>query len=305
VTRRVLAAALLGAVAFPAGALAHGAAVPPSQLASTWRLDWAPVLAAVLALALFGQAFVRLRRRGRCDHAPWWRAVLYLLGVLAITLALVSPLDALGDDYLLSAHMIQHGLLLDVGPALVLLGLRGPLLFFLLPPAVLGPLARARPLRRLLHLLLRPLVSFAVWTGVLLAWHVPAVYDYALDHRAVHDLEHASYLLIGLLVWAQLLDPARRRRLGVGGRAFYAAALFGTGHVLLHPVLFAAGVLYPSYAVQPHRVFGWSALADQHYAAFAMTADQVLTLGVFVVLLLWRRPATAADAPDAALGPAG
>src|ERR687888_759180 len=99
----LLAASLLA----PSAALAHEDRVPTSQLASAWDAAPLPIAGAVVALALFAQAFVRLRRRGRADHATAGRAALYLAGIAVITLALVSPLDALGDEYLLFAHMGQ------------------------------------------------------------------------------------------------------------------------------------------------------------------------------------------------------
>ena len=99
----------------------------------------APVLAGCLvALGLFGQAFWRLRQRGRTDHAGWDRAALFVLAVALTFLALASPLDGLGDRYLLSAHMLQHVAIGDLAPVLGLLALRGPLTFFLLPAPLLS-----------------------------------------------------------------------------------------------------------------------------------------------------------------------
>jgi cytochrome c oxidase assembly factor CtaG len=210
-------------------------------------------------------------------------------GVAALTLPLVSPLDAIADGYLLSAHMLQHLLLLDVGPALLMLALRGPLLFFFLPAAVLAPLAGIRPLRRCLGVLVRPSVAFLLWTVAVATWHVPAVYDYAVGHGAVHQLEHLSFVVVGCLVWSQLIDPARRGALSVpAGRVFYALGLIAVGHAVVHPILFGGGALYHPYLHQPHRLLGLSPLADQHWAGIVMTIDQVLTMGVCVAYLLWR-----------------
>src|SRR3954453_19429315 len=183
------------ALAAPAAALARGDRVPVSRLSSAWEAEPLPIAGALVALALFAQAFVRLRRRGRIDHAGWGRAVLYVAGVAVITLALVSPLDAVGDDYLLFAHMGQHLLIGDVGPALVLLAIRGPLTFFLLPAAALRVLAPIRPLRAFLGFLLRPKIAFCLWVAAMAAWHVPVSYDYAIGHQRVHDLEHLSFLV--------------------------------------------------------------------------------------------------------------
>lgn len=263
-----------------------GTVVPLSRLASDWEPASAILVLAAVALALFGQALVRLRRRGRKDHASLGRALLFLAGVALAMLAVVSPLDRAGEDYLLSAHMLQHLLLGDAAPALLVLAVRGPLAFFLLPPLVLRPLAGLRPLRALLSFLSRPSASFGVWALAFGAWHVPAAYDAALDHPLVHDLEHASFVLAGLLVWTQLLDPTRHGRLSVGQRAAYAVALFVAGQVLADVLVFS-GPLYPAYSEQPERLLGLSPAADQVRAGLLMMAEQIVTLGTCAALLLW------------------
>ena len=143
-------------------------------LASAWDPAPTVVVGAGVVLALFVQAFARLRRRGRADHADWSRPLLFLIAVALGTLPLVSPLDEVGDSYLLSGHMLQHVLIGDAAPALALVALRGPLLFFLIPAAVLAPLARLHTLRRLLAFLLHPVTSLAVWMLVIAGWHVPS-----------------------------------------------------------------------------------------------------------------------------------
>jgi putative membrane protein len=271
---------------------------PAVALAQGWDLSPAVLVAAALALGLFAQAFRRLRERGRSDHAPWSRALLFVLAVALLVLALVSPLDAIGEEQLLSAHMLQHGVLLDVVPALALVALRGPLLLFLLPPSVLGPLGRRRSLRCVLRFLLRPLVAFVAWVAVVAAWHIPAAYDYAIGHTWAHELEHGSFLLVGLLAWTQLVDPARRRTLSPAGRAGFALGLFALAHAVLHPVLLGGHVLYGPYRDVSGRPLGLSPLADQHLAAWLTTVEQALVFGLFIVLVL-RRPALRheADAP--------
>jgi cytochrome c oxidase assembly factor CtaG len=254
-----------------------------------WTLDPAVLTLAGLAAVLFAQAFVRLRRRGRSDHASWSRAVLFAAALAAMTLPLVSPLDRAADTYLLSAHMLEHVLIGDVAPALVVLALRGPLLFFFVPAAPLAALARSRPLRAAARLLLRPRAGLAVWALVFAAWHVPAAYDYTLTHQGVHDLEHATFALAGLLVWSQLVDPARRHALGVGGRLTYAVVLFGMGALLSAVLIVAPHALYPAYAAQPHRLFALSPLADQRLAGVVMLAEQTLSLGACVAFLLGAR----------------
>ena len=256
------------------------------MIPDTWRFDPVPLGAAGLALVMYARAFVSLRRRGRADHAHALNALLFSAGIVTGVLALISPLDALADDTLLSAHMLQHLLIGDVTPVLLLLGIRGPIAFFFLPATLLRPLARLTPLRRVLALLLRPRVSFAVWAGTLAAWHVPTAYDTALGHSVVHQLEHASLFLGGFLLWSQIVDPSRRRRLTPGRRAAVAALALLAG-MALSELLLGAAPLYAHYAVVADRPFGLTRARDQTWAGLLMMAEQVATLGSAAALLFW------------------
>ena len=251
----------------------------------TWSWDPLALAASGLAVARYAQAFVRLRQRNP-RHASVGNALLFVAGVAVATLAVVSPLDELAEETLLSAHMAQHLLLGDLAPLLLVLGVRGPISVFLLPLPILRPLARARLVRDTVNALLRPAVSFAVWAIALVAWHVPAAYDLALDRPAVHVLEHASLFLGGLLLWIQIVDPARRHRLSPGRRAAFAAAALATS-MALGEVLLAAAPLYPHYARAIDRPFGLSYASDQNRAALLMMLEQAATLGVAAALLLW------------------
>ena len=160
---------------------------------------------------------VRLRRRGRADLAGWDRVALFAAGLGVTLFALVGPLDRLADEKLLSAHMAQHVLIGDLGPALMVTALRGPLLVFFLPAPILAPLARNARVRAVLGTLLRPRVAFALWAANLAIWHVPYLYDLALAHQCLHDFEHVCWMFCGILVWTLLVDPglapaADRRR---------------------------------------------------------------------------------------------
>ena len=256
-----------------------------AHLSTAWEAPPAVLFASFLAAVLFVQAFVRLRRR-RPDHAPWTRAWLFVAGLALLVLPLLSPLDAAADDRLLSAHMLQHVLIGDAALALLVVAVRGPLLFFLLPPPVLRPLAAFRPLRALLSALLRPLASLGLWAAAILAWHVPRVYDYAAAHPLVHDLEHLSFVAGGLLAWTQLVDPARHGRLRRPQRIFFALAMLALAQPVVDFLLFSPGPEYARYAHQPDRLFGLSPLTDQRLAGTVMMVEQLLTLGVCVGILL-------------------
>ncbi len=279
----------------------------PPGLFQPWLLE--PVLTALAAVAAlcFARGFVRLRRRGRRDLAPWTRAVLFALGLALIVIPLVSPLDELADRYLLSAHMLQHMLIADAGPALILVALRGPLLLFAIPTAVLSTLGRSKRTRRAASWLVRPGVALAIWAAAFGAWHLPAAYDYAATHQLVHELEHASFVFAGFLVWTVLIDPTGHGRVSRGRRLALIAALLAIGTVIADTLIFSLTPLYTTYAGQPHRVFGLSPLRDQQLAGLVMTAEQLLALGTCAAILLapeLRRRRRAKRPPVAARQPA-
>lgn len=282
-----LSVAVGAALVAPVAASAHGDRVPVDQLASAWRFEAAPIAVALLALALFARAFVRLRRRGRADHANWHHATLFGAGVLVALLALVSPLDAIGEEYLLVAHMGQHQLLLDLSPALVMLGLRGPLGAFLIPPRVLRPLARNGAVRAAFRFLTRWQVALVAFVGSIAAWHVPGAYEAALEHQWLHDLEHLSFAFAGALLWLQIIDPGRRNELSRVGRVYLGLTVLAAVHLVVHPILLTGGVRYGVYAHQDERLLGLSATADQHWAAVLMTVEELLVLGTAILVLAW------------------
>ncbi len=164
---------------------------------------------------------------------------------------------------------------LHLPPVLAVVALRGPLLFFVVPPRLGRMWARVGPLP-----------SFAVWAIALAAWHLPPAYEYALEHPAVHGLEHACFILGGVLVWMQLVDPARRGALSLWGGLGFALAVFVTGQFLANTLILTDHVVYPSYAEQPVRLFGLSPQSDQDTAGLVMMVEQLATLGTFAVLRL-------------------
>lgn len=235
-----------------------------------------------LACALFAQGWLRLRRRGRPDLASWTRVALFGTGIFVILMGLISPIDTIGEHHLLWVHMLQHVLIGDLAIALTVAAVRGPLLVFMLPARILGPIARDRDVRAVLSFLLRPRVAFGLWAANLAIWHIPRLYIDAILHPYLHDFEHACWMLAGLLVWTLLIDPGSHRRLTTGGRIALAAAMFASGQILTDVLVFSFHPLYPLY----RGAYGFSARTDQQLAGVVMMVEQLLVLGTFAFLLL-------------------
>jgi cytochrome c oxidase assembly factor CtaG len=252
---------------------------------ASWSAPTPVLSATALAAVLFAQGWLRLRRRGRPDLASRSRVALFAAGLGVALAGLVTPIDSLGENELLSMHMLQHVLIGDVAPALLITAVRGPLLVFLLPAPLLAPIARNETVRSVLGALLRPRVAFGLWAANLAVWHIPSFYDAALAHPLLHDFEHACWVLAGLLVWTLLVDPGSHRRLSVGGRVALAAALFAAGQVLTDVLVFTFRPLYPSYG----GAYGLSAVTDQQLAGVVMMVEQLLTLSTVVFFLLRHR----------------
>jgi cytochrome c oxidase assembly factor CtaG len=249
-------------------------------------LSWTLSPVVLLPVAIVGWAYVK-RWRGvrlgtsptRAADAPVWRLCCFLAALLAVLLALVSPLDALADQLLFS-HMIQHVLLLDVVPILAILGFT---------KVLLRPLTRAvRDVERRAGPLAHPAFAVALYVGVIWAWHVPAAYDAAVRHSGVHVLEHLTFVIAGSLYWWHLLSPirARLRLSGLGPVAYMASTKLLVG-ALGMGLAFAPSALY-AYYVHHARVWGISALDDQAMAGLIMAVEQSIVMGTALVVLFVR-----------------
>ena len=224
-----------------------------------WGLDLA--VAVYVGVYLWGVACVGARRW------PASRTAAFVAGVLVVLVALQSGLDAY-DDRLLSAHMLQHVLLLMVAPPLLLLG--SPVLLALraLPPqqrpALAALLARTRKLTR-------PPVCLAVFTVVIVGFHLPPVFDAAVRYPLVHACEHAAFFTAGLFLWWPLSDgdPVHSQRLASIGRIFYMLLAMVPEDLIGAYLNRANTVVYAPYAAGAHAL-GLSAVLNQQQAGAIM-----------------------------------
>lgn len=214
--------------------------------------------------------------------AGWWRVfrggrpeplrlLAFLAGVHVLMLALGSPLHHVASDYLFSAHMVQHVMVGDIAPLLLVLGVSGPLTTMV--PAWLLRLAGPWWL------------AFLVWTAVTAGWYVPGLFERALSTPWLHVAMQASVLAGGLMAWAHIVGVAPRRA-SAAGRAGFAFGLMAAGTVV-GEWLFLSGPLYDVYIDQPERLLGLSPTADQTKAALIMMSEGMITMITAAALLMW------------------
>ncbi len=257
--------------------------------------DWEPsVLAGCAALVAAYLAANRFRfpRRG-------W---LFVAGVLALFLALVSPLDTLADTYLFSAHMLQHILLILIVPPLLILGL---------PREAMEAAMRFPGVARAERALSRPLFAWLAGVGTMWLWHWPPLYNAALASERVHIAEHSMFLVSSVIFWWPVVGPLEIRRLAPWWAIVYVFAACTAHTVLAVLITFAPLGIYPAY-LQPADSFhilpllrnewGLTPRADQQWGGLLMWVPACTVYLAFILSILarWYRTPEA-DTPEALL----
>jgi putative membrane protein len=220
-------------------------------------------LTAIYLLGLPALLYVRALRilKGRGRSVPLWQQAAWFGGLALIGIALLSPLDDLGDTDLVSAHMAQHLLIGDLSAPLLLIGLRWPVYPFLLPRSMAAAVGRSKPIRKAFRFLKQPLVAAPLWILILYGWHVAPAYDAALRHPVLHAFQHQTFLVGSLLVWVSVLEPNRARVPG---------ALWKIAHIT--GVRFAGMFLGMAFVVVSHPFY--SGFYGDRALRHGLTPDQ-------------------------------
>lgn len=250
-----------------------------------WLTEWnmSPSLYVGTALIIAGYLYAvgPLRKKYQlADSVNRGQVVAFLIGMAIIFLALASPLDELGDEYLFSAHMVQHLLITLVGPPLLLIGTPGWLI---------QPLLRHKAILQIGKVLTFPAVAFFLYNADFWLWHAPPLYNETLVNENIHILEHLSFLVFATINWWPIFSPVEEGlpRLSIGGQILYIflncmpQVALGAGLTFFPP-------LYAPYIQQPIRAWGLSPAVDQQLGGLIMWVPGNIVYIVIVSILFIR-----------------
>lgn len=249
-------------------------------LISAW--DWEPSVLIGCA-ALLAAYFWRVKPR-RAKHT-----VYFVTGVTVMLLALVSPMDALGDSYLFSVHMLQHLLLILIVPPLLILGI---------PGKSVEQLLHWKFAARAEHALSQPALAWTLAIVAMTVWHIPFLYNAALASENIHILQHLIFLVTATMFWWPLLAPISELRMSVGPAVLYLFAAAAANTVLGIIITFAPVGIYPAYlapvdtlGVLPLIRQGWgiSPALDQQLGGLLMWVPgcSIYFIGILIALVHW------------------
>lgn len=205
---------------------------------------------------------------------PRGAAIKFYAALLVFYLAVGSPLDQIAEGYLLSAHMLQHQLLIYPAAILFLLGI---------PSWMVDPWLNSPGRLSLGRLLTRPLICAVIFLLVFGGWHAPFLYAAALNHKLIHVGEHLMFFGSALLYWWPLLSPSRRLPAATYGTQMLYLLGVIIGMMPIHAyITFSHDTLYPTYEYAPRLFAGFSPQDDQLLAGASM---QLVALFVSLVAL--------------------
>jgi putative membrane protein len=285
----------LSSVFVPFALLHIGPPPTPETIWHTWT--WDPWVLLVLGAAslLYARGVRTLwRRAGVGRGIRVWQAWCYLGGIVALFVALISPLDAWGTA-LFSAHMVQHMVLIVVAAPLLALGRPMVPMLWALPRRWrerVGRAAKRRPVRSLWTALTSPLGVWVLHAVAVWVWHAPQLYQATLESYPIHTLQHLSFFGSALLFWWVLIYLGRRGRLGYGLGVLFVFTTAVQGSLLGAVLTFAPTAWYPIY--EPSTLaWGRSVLEDQQVGGLIMwvPGGLIYVATALVLLAAWLRVA--------------
>lgn len=269
-------------------------------LFSNWSWDPQVIVGLIIMAVLYVRGLRYAQRLGieRHPREPW-RIAMFVLSWLTLFIALNSPLDYWAGTYVW-AHMTQHELLSLVAAPLLLLSQPFMLMWRGVPLRtrrdVLRRMTRARwPMRTLegfVEFMRRPVVSWVAFTGLFSVWHLPALYDLAVENDVIHAAEHICFMVTAVFFWSQIIPclPWKPRINHIAQAGYFVLAAIW-GNAVGWAFMTATSMFYPYYAALPRTPGMFAAIDDLHFAGgvmdvadtFAFISMILLALGLWLV----------------------
>jgi len=284
---------LVALAMMPQVAWTHGAHAPnPSARWWTlWNVDPWIILNLVVFSALYATGYSRMRAQ-RAERPTILRrqAGLFWAGVAFLILALLSPIDILASE-LLWVHMVQHMVLMNLAAPLVVMGAPVRIMIWSLPPEHRQLAGRWRQALEQQgvprYLFWQPIGLWCLYTLVLWTWHLPSLYEAALQSQMVHDLQHLMFFTVSCLFWRVLFDPIGRLRLSRLAAVVYLFLTSLHATVLGVFMALAPSLWYPTYGGRTEP-WGLNALEDQQLAGYIMWMPACMVYAVIAAVLFVR-----------------
>jgi len=250
---------------------------------SWWR--WSIHPSTVIGIAALGALYiwgsVRLRQQPTTSQKIFFAA-----GLLVMFASLNGPVHDLSDDYLFSAHMVQHLLLTLAVPPLLLAGTPGWLLRPVLSPKYVAPIVRR---------LTRAPMAFVLFNLTIAVWHLPPFYNAAMAHHSLHIVEHLTFMAAAVLMWWPLLSQLPEfPRLAYPGQMLYSFLMSIPMSIVAVYIAMADHVLYPAYSAAP-RILPLTPLEDQLLGALIMWIPGGLIFMIIMTVVFFKWNARGED----------
>ena len=215
----------------------------------------------VIGIGALAALYAWRARKGPAGGPTIGQRLSFVSGLAVLFLSLNGPLHDLSDGYLFTAHMVQHLVLTLLVPPLLIAGTPG----WMLRPALEVPWVMTLARR-----VTAPVAAFSIFTVTMILWHLPPLYNLAMDVHPVHIVEHLCFLVAATIMWWPVMSTLPELpRLHFGAQMLYVIALALPMSVLAIVLTYADTVLYPAYAAAP-RVWGITPLEDQRYGGLLM-----------------------------------
>ena len=260
-----------------------GGPYPSGWLNSDWRPE-PTVIIGIFALIGVYLWFTGPKNRDaageRINPVTGKQQVLFVTGSLVALIALNPPLDDWADRYLLSAHMFQHLLLMFVTATFWLMGT---------PDWLLRRLVSNRIVNRIGYLVTRPVPALFVSSALIAFWHMPPIYDAALNHQPIHIIQHVSFIIASIIAWWPVIGPLPEwPKLSPPMQCLYLFAVGIPGSIVGAFITLSRPGLYDPYTQSP-RIFGLDLATDQEIAGLTMwvLASVIYLLVITVIFFKW------------------